>query len=207
MRIRSAEFVRSAFASEGLVGDGLPQAAFAGRSNVAKSSLMNALVGREGLARTSSTPGRTRSINYFLIDRRFHFVDLPGYGWARASRQERRGWGELVDAYLRQVAGRQDGGEALVLQLVDAKVGATALDREAHRYLSGFGLAVVVVATKVDKVGRGARSKASEAIRKSLELTAGGGPVFVSAETGEGIKELWTTIDRHLWKSQKSKHP
>jgi GTP-binding protein len=207
LRIRSADFVRAAHDGRSLLQDGLPELAFAGRSNVGKSSLMNALAGRKGLARTSSTPGRTRSINYFLINRRLHFVDLPGYGWAKAGRRERRGWGELVERYLGQLAEREDGGEALVLQLVDAKVGATASDLEAYRYLVGFGLPVLVVATKVDQVGRGARGKALSEIRDRLELTAGGGLIPVSARTGEGIKELWTTIDRHLWKSKKSKHP
>jgi GTP-binding protein len=206
LKITSAEFIRAVHDGPSLPADEAPQVAFAGRSNVGKSSLMNALLGRKGLARTSRTPGRTRSINYFLINRCFHFVDLPGYGYAKAARHERRGWGELVERYLRQ-ATTAEAGPVLVLQLVDAKVGATPLDLEAHRYLVGFGLPVLVVATKVDQVGRGARSRAAADIRASLELTADGGPVSVSARTGEGIKELWTTIDRHLWKSKRSTPP
>jgi GTP-binding protein len=206
LKVGSAEFVRAAHGVADLPRDGLPQVAFIGRSNVGKSSLMNALTGRKGLARTSSTPGRTRSINFFLVDRRCHFVDLPGYGYAKASRGERRIWGELADGYLRQAAAGESGAPLLVLQLVDAKVGATSLDGEAHRYFVGLGLRVLVVATKLDQVGRGNHSKALAAIRGSLELDAGSGPIPVSARTGEGIKELWTTIDRHLWKNPKSKH-
>ena len=114
MKVESAEFIRSAHASGDFVRDGRPEIAFVGRSNVGKSSLMNRLLGRKGLARTSSTPGRTRAVNYFLVNRRFYFVDLPGYGYAKAGKEERREWAALVDGYFRDepaaAAGRAAGG-------------------------------------------------------------------------------------------------
>ena len=101
MKVESAEFVKSARASGDFVRDGRPEIAFVGRSNVGKSSLLNRLLGRKGLARVSSTPGRTRLVNYFLINRRFWFVDLPGYGYAKAGKDERREWAALADSYFR----------------------------------------------------------------------------------------------------------
>ena len=196
MKIASAEFVRSAMAAGGFLRDGRPQVAFVGRSNVGKSSLLNRLLGRKALARISSTPGRTRAVNYFLVNERVWFVDLPGYGYARAGREERRRWAELVEAYL---AGSAD--VAQVVLLVDAKVGATPLDVQAYEYLAGFGVPVVVAATKADKVGRGRTGKAAAEVRRALGTgtEAGETPVVpVSSKTGDGIRELWREIDGWL---------
>jgi len=192
MRTSSAEFVRSAMAADQFPRDGLPQVAFVGRSNVGKSSLMNKLLGRKGLARTSSTPGRTRAVNYFLIDRRFYFVDLPGYGYAKAGRKERQRWADLVEAYF------QHASDALVVLLVDAKVGATPLDQEAFEYLMSFETPLTVVATKVDRVPRGRRSRQLAAIRRTLGLPGESGPLAVSAVSGEGVAELWKEIAARL---------
>lgn len=192
MRTSSAEFVRSAMAADQFPRDGLPQVAFVGRSNVGKSSLMNKLLGRKGLARTSSTPGRTRAVNYFLIDRRFYFVDLPGYGYAKAGRNERQRWADLVEAYFQHAA------DALVVQLVDAKVGATPLDQEAFEYLMSFETPLTVVATKADRVPRGRRSRQLAAIRRTLGLPGESGPLAVSAVSGEGVAELWKEIAARL---------
>jgi GTP-binding protein len=189
MKISSAEFVRSAHAAGQFPRDGYPQVAFVGRSNVGKSSLMNKLLARKGLARTSSTPGRTRAVNFFLINARFYFVDLPGYGYAKISKDERQRWAELVEIYFQHAA----PGAQLVL-LVDAKVGATPLDLEAFEYLSGFETPLTVVATKADRVPRGRRSKALAAIRRTLGLPGESGPLAVSAVSGEGVAELWREI-------------
>lgn len=193
MKISSAEFVLSAYAAEQLPRDGRPQVAFVGRSNVGKSSLMNRLLNRKGLARTSSTPGRTRAVNLFLINDSFYFADLPGYGFAKAGKDERQRWAELVQAYLAHaLAG--DGPNTLVVQLVDSKVGATPLDVQALEYLMSFGAAVTVVATKIDRISRGRRAKALAGIRRTLALPDGAGPIPVSARTGEGMGELWKEI-------------
>lgn len=193
MKVETAEFERSAHRSGDFPRDGRPEVAFAGRSNVGKSSLMNCILGRRGLARVGATPGRTRTVNYFLVNGRSRFVDLPGYGWARAGRDQRREWGQVVGAYLEQALPR-----LLVLMLVDSKVGATALDEQAYEYLSRLGAKVAVVATKIDKLARGRRTAALAGIAATLGLDGAVPLIPVSAHSGEGMKELWRTIELHL---------
>lgn len=193
MKIESTEFVTSAHAADGFRRDGRPEVAFVGRSNVGKSSLLNKLLGKKALARVGSTPGRTRAINYFLINRRFYFVDLPGYGYAKAGREDRRRWAELVDSYLATAL-----PAAQVVQLIDSKVGATQLDVQAEQYLSEYGAEVIVAATKIDRVPRGRRQRALAGIRRELGLAGSAQVVPVSAVTGEGIRELWTAIEPRL---------
>jgi GTP-binding protein len=198
LKISSAEYVRSAHGAGDFLRDGRPQVAFAGRSNVGKSSLLNRLLGRKALARTSSTPGRTRAVNYFLVNDRVWFVDLPGYGFAKAGKDERQRWAELVQGYL-----ERSSEVVQVVLLVDAKVGATPLDAQAFGYLAGFGAPLTVVATKADKVVRGRRGAMVADIRRALGLPepeAGGTvPVVpVSARTGDGVRELWRALDGRL---------
>jgi len=193
VKIEAAELSRSAHTSRDFLRDGRPEVAFVGRSNVGKSSLMNRLLGRRGLARTSSTPGRTRAVNYFLVNRRFYFVDLPGYGYAKASKDDRREWAALVEAYLADAIPRLQ----LVL-LVDGKVGATPLDVQAYAYLTGLGAQVTVVATKIDQVPRGRRVASLRGIRDALGLDTTAPLLPVSAHSGEGMKELWGALAPHL---------
>lgn len=191
MRIESGEFIRAAFSERDFLRDGRPQIAFVGRSNVGKSSLLNRLLGRRALARISSQPGRTQAINYFLINSNVYFVDLPGYGFAKVGKARRREWARLIESYFAQ-------GEPHVIQLVDAKVGATPLDVEAFEYLEGMGLVPVVVATKCDKLPRGRRRAQLERIAAALDMPDGDRVVAVSARTGEGIQELWRRIEEEL---------
>ncbi|PYQ56926.1 MAG: hypothetical protein DMF53_24065 [Acidobacteria bacterium] len=193
MKIETAEFARSAHTSGDFLRDGRPEVAFVGRSNVGKSSVMNRLLARKGLAKTSSTPGRTRAVNYFLINRRFWFVDLPGYGYAKAGKEDRREWAALVEAYLREALPRM----RLVL-LIDAKVGATPLDVRAYEYLTGLGATLTVAATKIDRVPRGKRPGALRDIRGALGLGCETPLIPVSAHSGEGMKELWGSLSPHL---------
>jgi GTP-binding protein len=172
--------------------DGRPEIAFVGRSNVGKSSLLNRLLGRKGLARTSQTPGRTQAVNYFLVNRRFYFVDLPGYGYAKAGKDARREWAARVEGYF-----REEPPEAVVL-LVDGKVGATPLDVQAYEYLSGLGAALIVAATKVDKLSRGKWASIAKEVRKTLDLKEEVPVIPVSAHSGDGIKELWGAMAPHL---------
>lgn len=198
LKVETAEFIRSAHQSGDFLRDGRPEIAFVGRSNVGKSSLMNRLAARKSLARTSSTPGRTRSVNYFAINRRFYFVDLPGYGYAKAGRDERQGWGELASSYIQQALPR-----LLVLMLVDGYVGATPLDIQAYEYLDGAGARAAVAATKIDRVSRAQRGAVLPRIRQTLGL-AGEVPLIpVSARSGEGVRELWSVVTRHLEAGQR----
>ena len=184
----NAEYVRSAHRPEDFIRDGRPEIAFVGRSNVGKSSLLNALAGSRKLARTGRTPGRTRAVNYFLVDDEYYLVDLPGYGYARASREDRQRLGEISERYFRQQPHRR------VVLLVDGKVGATPLDVLAFQFLSGVGASIVVAATKSDQVKRGERDRQQRSIRESLELSEGTPLHFVSARTGEGLNALWHEI-------------
>jgi len=197
VKVESAEFVKSARASGDFVRDGRPEIAFVGRSNVGKSSLMNRLLGRKGLARVSSTPGRTRLVNYFLVNRRFWFVDLPGYGYAKAGKEERKEWAALADSYFR--ADADDRSRPLVVMLVDGKVGATPLDAQAYEYLASLGVEMLVAATKVDRLPRGKRAAMGKGIRAALG--DGIDIIPVSAHSGEGMQELWSAVARHLEQS------
>lgn len=192
MKILSAEFARSGARAEDLIDDGALEVAFAGRSNVGKSSLMNRLLGTK-LARTSSTPGRTQTVNYFRINRKFWFVDLPGYGYARAARSDRERWAKVVTSYL-----ERDPSRRLLVQLVDAKVGATPLDAQAAEYFTGLGVRRIVVATKADKLKRGERAAALAGIHTALALGEEAVLLPVSAVSGEGMRELWKSITDFL---------
>jgi len=193
VKIESGRFVRSAVSEADLLADGLPQVAFVGRSNVGKSSLLNRLLGRKALARISSTPGRTRAVNYFLINSGFYFVDLPGFGYAKVGKQVRREWAILMEKYFEAAPDL-----AVILHLVDAKVGATPLDEEAADYFASLGLPTTVVATKIDKVPRSKQARQLKTVREQLALPADTTLIPFSAVRGEGVKELWKEIDARL---------
>ena len=197
MKVETAEFIRSAHGSGDYLRDGRPEVAFVGRSNVGKSSLLNRLLGRKGLARTSSTPGRTQAVNYFLVNRRFYFVDLPGYGYAKAGKEARREWAARVEGYFREAK------PALIVLLVDGNVGATPLDVTAHEYLSGLDAELLVAVTKVDRFSRGRWAQVAREVRKVLSLEEEIPVIPVSARSGEGIKELWGAIAPFLEASAK----
>ncbi|MCY3933960.1 MAG: ribosome biogenesis GTP-binding protein YihA/YsxC [Acidobacteria bacterium] len=189
MKVRDARFVVSAVRAADLPRDGRQQIAFAGRSNVGKSSLINRLLGRKNLARTSSRPGRTRRVNFFLIDDSWYVVDLPGYGYARVSKSEREAWGRSVDRYFRSAAGR-----VRVVLLVDGKVAGTPLDSEAYGYLKSLGLEPVVVVTKIDRVKRGARAGTLAKVAELLGMPSAAELFPVSSRTGEGVSRLFAEL-------------
>ena len=193
MNIQTAEYIHSAHSARELLDDGRPEVAFVGRSNVGKSSLLNALLGRQGLAKTSSTPGRTQTINYFLINDSIWFVDLPGYGYAKTSKERRQAWARTVEQYFQHSL-----PAATVVLLIDAKVAGTPLDAAAWEYLTASGGTPLVVATKADQVSRGRRHQARALLRERVRLPAEVPVLEVSATTGEGIKELRNAIGARL---------
>src|ERR687889_1092052 len=170
MKVFTAEFLKSAFKEDDWPRDEKPEIAFLGRSNVGKSSLINSLLNVKGLARTSSTPGRTQALNFFLINRRFHFVDLPGYGYARVPRDVRESWGQLVTGYLAK-------REPLVLsiQIVDSRHEPTSLDLQLREWLLAEGKPFLTVATKSDKLSQNESHKNLARARKILDAVGGRG--------------------------------
>jgi GTP-binding protein len=165
IKITSAEFVISAAAPAQFPKTQLPEIAFAGRSNVGKSSLLNTLVSRKSLAKTSSTPGKTQQINFFRLNDRFHFVDLPGYGYAKVARTEREAWARLIETYLVQREQLR-----LVVALSDIRHDPPELDREMFAWLESLGRDFLIVLTKYDKVSP---AQAQERKEQVMELTAG----------------------------------
>jgi GTP-binding protein len=188
MRINRAEFVTSAAKLSQVPRPELPEVAFAGRSNVGKSSLINVLVMRKGLVKTSSTPGKTRMLNFFMVDGRYSFVDLPGYGYARGPKSQRAEWGPLVEGYLvKRITLR-----AVVL-IMDIRHGPFDADLQLAEWLGHKGLCSIYVATKADKLGRGRRLEQ----RKLLAGALGVEPeqvILFSAKTRHGRPELWRAI-------------
>jgi GTP-binding protein len=166
----------------------LPEVAFLGRSNVGKSSLLNALAGTRNLARVSGRPGHTRLVNFYRVGGEMYLADLPGYGYARVPEAMRRGWEELVTSYL---VGREP--LALGVFLVDLRHEPMEGDKLLRTFLDQEGLPYVIAATKADALGRGQVSQRVKALRSGLGLTALD-VVAVSAKTGDGVPALWKTI-------------
>jgi len=186
MRVDSTRFVAGASSPERLPPQSLPEVAFAGRSNVGKSSLLNRLVGRRGLARVSRTPGRTQQINFFAINERVLLVDLPGYGFAKVPMVVRDRWRGLVESYLtsrRSLCG--------VIVIVDVRRGVQEEDQQLVDFLTANRVRAAMVITKVDKLPRGQRVREL----RRIEAQRPGAPMIpFSAVTGEGAKDLWRVI-------------
>jgi GTP-binding protein len=181
-----AEFVASAVVERDFPAEELPEVVLAGRSNVGKSSLINRLARAKGLARTSSTPGKTQSINFYRFNRSFFFVDLPGYGYARTGKDASRQWRRLVEQYF-----RERPTIALVLQLVDARLAPTVLDNELADWMDHLQLPRLVVATKADKLS----GNQAAVQQRVISGTFGTGQVIMSsAVTGAGCKEIWERV-------------
>jgi len=188
MKVNSAEFIKAAVDERGWPRDALPQVAFVGRSNVGKSSLINSLLNRKGLVKTSGTPGKTREINFFKINGVVYFVDLPGFGFARVAGKVQEGWGRMIETYLRDCKDLR-----LVVFLLDIRHEPGEKDSVMRDWLAHYDLPTVVVATKADKVSRGGRREHVKAIAEAIEVEAGG-IIEYSAVTGEGKGRLWEAI-------------
>lgn len=177
---------------------------FLGRSNVGKSSLINGLLSTKGLARTSSQPGRTQTINYYHINESCFFVDLPGYGWAKVPEAIRRAWKPMVEDYL----DRRHERIAVAMLVIDARHEASELDLVMHAWLESRGTPYVVVATKSDKLNSSGRARSARTLAAAFE-TAGraAGPLMLSAKDGTGMRALWRELDGALeeWWSRTGK--
>lgn len=186
MKVTSAKFVKSAFERSQWVIDGRPEIAFLGRSNVGKSSLINSLLLRKGLARTSNTPGRTQSINFFLINDSFYFSDLPGYGYAKVSKSMRSDWGKMAEEYL------SDRRElVLCIQLIDSRHAPTSLDIQLNEWLRFNNKPFIVVATKADK---SSRSELAKSLKMAKTFLTDSRILTYSATKPHGREEVWAEI-------------
>lgn len=172
------------------------QIVLSGRSNVGKSSLINTLLGRKALARVSSAPGKTITVNFYDVDGKLFLVDLPGYGFAKRPPQEKAKWSALTDGYFTK--NRNIDRVKLVLQLIDMKVGPTADDVTMLRYLAECDLPFAVIATKADKLNKTNRAAAMEALASHPDIPLGTPIIPFSAQTGEGKAELWNTVLKRL---------
>ena len=186
------EFVRSAANRSGFLRDGLPQFAFAGRSNVGKSSVINRLAGRKNLAYVGASPGKTTQINYFLVDSRAYLVDLPGYGYAKVSRAEKERWGRLMESYFQQGSDFITAG----VLIVDIRHKPTADDVTMHTWFRETGCPEIIVANKLDKLKKSQVEPAVQLIRETLELTEEDVLVPFSAEKGTGKEELISLLNQ-----------
>ena len=192
MKIKRAEFFKFANSEHDFPPEHYPEIALAGRSNVGKSSFINALTGQKNLARTSGTPGKTRAIHFYLINEAFCFVDLPGYGYARVSREMKEKWASLLELFFavrKTLVG--------IIQLVDLRHEPTKEDKQMADWIRHFSFSHLVVATKADKVPRGKRQKQRQIIASALEVDPGALLIF-SAETKEGKEEVLKAISRSL---------
>jgi GTP-binding protein len=190
MKITSAEFLKSSFQAADWPRGALPEIAFMGRSNVGKSSLINSLLAVRGLARTSSTPGRTQSLNFFLINKRFRFVDLPGFGYARVPKAIKSSWGEMVSSYL---ANREQ--LVLSIHIVDSRHEPTTLDLQLHEWLEHSAKSRLIVATKSDKLSN---NELKESLGRVKRVFSKDRVVAFSAKTGRGGSEIWRAIESAL---------
>jgi GTP-binding protein len=191
MKIISAKFMTSAAKPQQFPDDGKPQVAFAGRSNVGKSSLINAVLNRKSLVKTSATPGKTQLINFFLINEKFYCVDLPGYGYAKAPRSVVDGWAPMIEGYI-----RESPQIAVVIVLLDIRREPDARDARLVEWLAHYGVPALYVLTKADKLKRGETARALQSITKKLGLAEP--PLLTSVLTGQGIVELKAEIVRRL---------
>jgi GTP-binding protein len=193
MKVHTADFLCSAMRSDQYPKDGRPEIAFVGRSNVGKSSLMNCLLGRKGLAKTSGTPGKTQTVNFFDINGTFYFVDLPGYGFAKVPIAVKEQWGRVMAAYLQERAALK-----LVCQLVDARHKPSPKDLDMLALLDDAKVPTLIVATKFDKLKASERTRNLNLLRQTLELPEEALVVPFSAMTGDGRTELWEIIEEYL---------
>lgn len=190
MNIHNVKFIKSAAAPSDFISDGLPQIVFAGKSNVGKSSVINKLLNRKNFARVGDTPGKTVHVNYFLIDDRAYFVDLPGYGFARVSANEKKRWAKLMEEFF-----FQNDCISFGVMIVDARHEPTADDKTMSDWFVGTGCPMTVVANKTDKLTKTGLEGCTAVIRNKLRLDEGRPVILFSAEKGTNRETLLKEIE------------
>lgn len=193
MKVNNVEMVISAVRPSQYPEDGLPEFALAGRSNVGKSSFINRMIGRKSMARISSKPGKTQTLNFYKIEEQLFFVDVPGYGYAKVSKTEREAWGEMIEQYL-------TGRSVLkaVVQIVDIRHEPTDDDCMMYDFLKHYNIPTIVIATKADKIKKGNYAKHKKIVKEVLDMDPSDPLILFSSEKGMGIEEAWAEIEKRM---------
>lgn len=193
MKITKSELHAIAVGPKQYPQDELPEIAFAGRSNVGKSSFINSMINKKNLARTSSKPGKTRTINFYIINDSFRFVDLPGYGYAIASKAEKEKWGEIIEKYLTDRKNLKE-----VILIVDMRHEPTDQDLMMYQWIKSFGYTGIVVATKADKLSKGSWQKYIKVIKNKLDIKDTNLIIPYSSEKKINVEETWRIFEKIL---------
>lgn len=193
MKVHNVEMIMSAVRPEQYPEEGYPEFALAGRSNVGKSSFINKMIGRKSLARTSSKPGKTQTLNFYKIEEQLFFVDVPGYGYAKVSKSSREAWGKFIQQYMTEREHLR-----AVIQIVDLRHPPTADDCTMYDFLVHYQIPTIVVATKADKIPRGKWEKHKKIVRETLEMRSDDPLLIFSSEKGIGVEEAWKEIESRM---------
>lgn len=193
MKVHNVEMVISAVRPEQYPEDGLPEFALAGRSNVGKSSFINRMIGRKSLARISSKPGKTQTLNFYKIEEQLFFVDVPGYGYAKVSKSEREAWGKMIERY---ITGREE--LKAVVQIVDLRHPPTADDCMMYDFLKHYNIPCIIIATKADKIPKGKWDKHKKIVKTTLNMDPNDPLIVFSSEKGLGFEEAWREIEKKM---------
>ena len=193
MKVHNVEMIMSAVRPEQYPTEGYPEFALAGRSNVGKSSFINKMIGRKSLARTSSKPGKTQTLNFYKIEEQLFFVDVPGYGYAKVSKSSRETWGKFIQQYMTEREHLR-----AVIQIVDLRHPPSADDCNMYDFLVNYNIPTIVIATKADKIPRGKWEKHKKIVRETLEMRSYDSLIIFSSEKGIGIEEAWREIESRM---------
>lgn len=193
MKVHNVELVISAVRPAQYPEDGLPEFALAGRSNVGKSSFINKMIGRKSMARISSKPGKTQTLNFYKIEDQLFFVDVPGYGYAKVSKSSREAWSKMIEEYITS----RDLLKAVV-QIVDLRHPPSDEDCMMYDFLKFYNIPCIVIATKADKIPKGKWEKHKKMVRDELDMEAHDTMIVFSSETGLGFDAAWKEIERRM---------
>jgi GTP-binding protein len=193
MIVNNVELVISAVRPDQYPEDGLPEFALAGRSNVGKSSFINKMIGRKSMARISSKPGKTQTLNFYKIEEKLFYVDVPGYGYAKVAKTEREAWGKMIERY---ITGREE--LKAVIQIVDLRHPPSRDDIAMYDFMKHYEIPCIIIATKADKIPKGKWDKHKKIVRETLEMEKGDPLIVFSSETGLGKDAAWAEIEKRM---------